>query len=250
MKTTKWSDLSTTRKIVAMVIAFTTAIIVGLVVADRDKTIKDDHFWLDGAVTDTIVNTAYTVDHKGTGPYREWAIRERGDMFDGDNEPFTNGDASAANMQNLEFKNWAKGEYRDWLNSQAKQKGTTVAKLCCDLPDPEEWWDNFIKETKNGACHLTATNLQQLKCAAEITDQIVVHPSKLIFGDVAWCIGGDALAKGLETGATIRWNKLIGHVGGIPVYAPRFTWLLNAPKTFPYLTAVCLGANYIKRIVD
>jgi len=249
MKTQDWNELSKTRKIIALVIAFATAILVGLVVADRDHTIKDDDFWLNKAVP--VKNSAYVIDDaEKTGPYRDWAIRERGDMFDGDNEPFTNGDASAANMQNLEFKGWAKGEYRDWLNSQAKAKGTTVDKLCCDLPDPEEWWDNFIKETKNGACHLTATNLQQLKCAGEITDQIVLHPSKLIFGDVAWCIGGDALAKGLETGATIRWSKYIGTVGGIDVYAPRFTWLLNAPKTFPYLTAVCLGANYIKRVVD
>ena len=77
----------------------------------------------------------------------------------------------------------------------------------------------------------------------------MVHPARLIFTDVAECVGLDALGKTLETGATIKWNKLIGHVGGIPVYAPRFTWLLNSPKVMPYLTAVCLGTKYVYRAV-
>lgn len=243
------NELSRTRKIIAWVVMIVTMLAFALYVETKDQTIKDDSPWIEKAVP--IENAAFTAPlPMKEGEYRDWADREFNDMFDGDNAPFTNGDASAANMQNLDFKTWAKGQYRNWLNSAAKADQGADGKRCCGLPDPEDWWDNFIKQTKNGACHMTATNLQQLKCAGEITDQIIVHPAKFIFTDVAECMVGDALSGGLATASTIKWNKLIGHVGGIPVYAPRFTWMLGAPKTLPYLTFLCVGSRYVLRAVN
>jgi hypothetical protein len=244
----------TIRKAVACIAGFATMVAV-LIVLDHWRDSRNDNDGRQPTVVQQVVNPAYLAAVSPRRITREqahrWSKNQVNRILDG-RAGHTDGTRSA-NHANAKFRDAMLDGYRAWYNRQVRT-AKAEGRRCCGIPDPTEWIDDFMQNMRGtSACHVTAPlgkTVQQLDCAADVMDDIVVHPIQSVIDDAAECTVGVPAGAVVKKTVEIKWRqikwRMIGGVLRRTVHT-RWTWLIDHPQSLNKAMLICMGTQYLLR---